>query len=146
MPVPLRVRHGQARHRRRPSVHRRHSAREEIQVEADDLAAFLAELNGLEEAVRESSFEEELKLFLYSQIDILRRAAREYAIPGDRAFREAAYRVVILWHEKAEGGRRNGTEPVKWWHRLWNQTVRWGSSAEKAEKVEVLADHLDKLG
>ncbi len=126
-------------------------------VRDDEVATLIDELNALERSVREGNLPADLKLFLFGQIDILRRAVREYRIRGTRAFREAAYECVIHWKENEEVvDAKANAEHVQWWHRIWEQVVTWGNRAEKAEKVisagtkllqagTDLADQLDKL-
>ena len=70
---------------------------DELPVPADALSLLLTDVAALEQEVRESTLDAELKSFVFVQLDAIRAAVRDYPIRGASALQDAYQRAMWEW-------------------------------------------------
>ena len=101
----------------------------------EDIDELLTLIQELEDAVRESSEDPELKTFLYTLVDIMRRAVREYPLRGAKAFRTAAYDIRVEIEENADTVRRaTATQEFGLLKRAWAKFLQVGEMVERVHR------------
>jgi hypothetical protein len=105
----------------------------EPRISAQDLADILQQVGRWDEAVRSGELPDRTKAFLVHQLDLIRRAVRDYAISGAAAFREAAQDAAMAWANEGEVVEPYAeAEEVKAVRGLWSEIQR------RAEPVVIL--------
>lgn len=84
---------------------------ESLEVSSDEWQTLLREVNELEEMVRTGKFDEDFKLFIFAQLDVIRRAVREYPIRGPEAFKEAAFKIMVVAQEHPQPKKTGQMRP-----------------------------------
>jgi hypothetical protein len=70
---------------------------EEDELEHDDLDAILSQIEVLRQRVEASDLPQQVKDFLYTQLELVSKAVREYPVRGTVAFREASDTAAYEW-------------------------------------------------
>ena len=107
----------------------------------------LADLSSLEKFVAASELSADLAQFIYSQIDAIRKAVREYPVRGAVALRRAFERSVWEW-QASEGLAKTPAEKraVGRLHKTWIKAVAIGSAVVGfVAGAGKIADGVDKV-
>jgi hypothetical protein len=105
-------------------------------VPAEELDAILSMINDLEERIRKGRLSDDAKLFLFAQLDILRRAVREYELRGAQALRVAVYHVDgNLQDAGARAAPPDSSEELRGLAKLRRRVKRAADAAVTSERA-----------
>lgn len=103
---------------------------------SNDIDELLDLIRQLEESVRKCEQHDELRSFLFTLVDLMRRAVREYPYRGAKAFRHAAYDIRVAFEENPEAAAEavgmQDSGPLK---RAWTKFLQVGTKVERSYRV-----------
>jgi len=73
-----------------------------VTVTPEELSELSNSIEALRTQVRESTLPEQVKRFVYEQLDIIKRAIRDYPLSGPKAFKTAVQEAVFHIGEHSE--------------------------------------------
>jgi hypothetical protein len=119
----------------------------ENEIPKNDRLQELKMISDLEQRIRGGTLPDDLKFFLFTQIDIIRRAIRDYELRGATVIRDAIYQVdgAVRDNENMFRQHANSDELVSF-AGLQNAVKRSADFAIKAEKVLTAVAKMYHLG
>jgi hypothetical protein len=120
---------------------------EEEQIDADELTTLSKEIDELWKNVEEQQLPDELKAFVFRQLELIKKAIREYPVVGLRAFSNAEREMMLHYAMNVSIVKENSSKPeVQKLGKIWGKIKKFIDEFGKILKLLKDANDVYDIG